>query len=223
MEISPVLLFKLLLFSFAWGIFIAVINDINRFFRVFMCIEDISENSKKYYGKRLPIVKSTLLDIYNKRWKSKGIHFFLVCMQDVCLAYIYIIGLVLLNYSFNSGEFRFFSIPISALGCVIYRLTIHGVVFRILEVVDYFVKKVLFLTFYLFFRPLVYILTKIRKFFKKIYTFFQNSLAKTIKKRYNVYREKQINKKALIGLNEYEHIVDSTNNCADGRRNDTEK
>ena len=195
MEISPVLLFKLLLLSFGWGILVAVINDINRFFRIFIGIEDISENSKKYYSKKLPIVKRSFFDIYNKRRKSNGIGFFLVCMQDVCLAFVYVIGLVLLNYSFNSGEFRFFSIPISIIGGVVYRFTIHGFAFRILEIVDCFVKKVLFLTFYLFFRPLGYILTKIRNFLKKIYTFFQKSLAKTIKKRYNVYREKQIKKK----------------------------
>lgn len=199
MGISPILLFKLLLASFLWGITVGIFNDLNRIFRVLLFTDAITDRVQKYYELELPIVKSSLnnkLRLGTKK-RNRLRYNCMLALQDFFLTLVYIVGLVFLNYELNKGDFRFFTVIFSLSGAVLYYFTVGKIVFNLSEFICFIIRAIFVIVFYVFFTPIMYILTKIRRFFEKIYIFFQNTIAKNIKKRYNKYKEKNLNRKSI--------------------------
>ena len=205
MGISPILLFKLLAAAFIWGIAVGIFNDINRISRVLFFTDAITDRAQRYYDLKLPIIKSSL----NSKLKSKNkkrnnlMYNCVLALQDFFLVFVYVIGLVFLNYELNKGEFRFFTVVFSLLGAVAYYFTAGKIVFNLSELICFVIRATAMIGFYVFFTPIMYILTKIRRFFKNIYIFFQNAIAKNIKKRYNKYKEKNLIRKSIHAFLKY--------------------
>lgn len=192
MEISPILLFTLLFYSFVWGIMIGVLNDINRILRTLIYNENISPRMQKYYDIKLPLVNFTLRDRLSSKKKIKPTYALLLFVQDLGIVLVYVIGLLFLNYSLNKGNFRFFTVITSVIGILLYYLTAGKLIFSLSEFICFAIKVAVTFILSVIFSPFVYILTKIQKNFEKIYIFFQKSIAKYIKKSYNNYKEKEL-------------------------------
>ena len=192
MEISPILLFTLLFYSFVWGIMIGVLNEINRILRTLIYNENISPRMQKYYDIKLPLVNFTLRDRLSSKKKIKPTYALLLFVQDLGIVLVYVIGLLFLNYSLNKGNFRFFTVITSVIGILLYYFTAGKLIFSLSEFICFAIKVAVTFILFVIFSPFVYILTKIQKNFEKIYIFFQKSIAKYIKKSYNNYKEKEL-------------------------------
>ena len=60
MEISPLLLAMMLVWSFVFGLLLGAVNDVNRIVRVFCGVRYGGKNFDKLYSIKLPIVKRSL-------------------------------------------------------------------------------------------------------------------------------------------------------------------
>ena len=192
MEISPILLFTLLLYSFIWGVLIGILNDINRILRALIYNKNISPRMQKFYDIKLPLVKCCLREKLSSKKMIGSTYNILIFIQDLALVLTYILGLLFLNYSLNKGDFRFFTVLASLIGATLYYFTVGKLIFSLSEFICFVIKAVVVVILFVIFNPFVYILTKIQKFFEKIYLFFQKSIAKYIKKSYNIYKEKEL-------------------------------
>ena len=188
MEISPILLLRLWGSSFIWGIIIGILNDISRISRAFFA-NSFSAAVNNCYDKKLPFVNFSLREKLRLKQKKHSVFFLLVFLQDFLLAIIFLLGLLFLNYGLNKGVFRFFCLPIAVLGGITYYFSVGKIVFRFSEFVCFAVRAFFVLFFYAISRTFVNILIKTKHFVKKIYIFLKNSIAKQIKKRYNICKD----------------------------------
>ena len=128
MEISPLTLSLLLLFSFLYGICIGIVNDINRIVRVFFGARYTKINFDKLYA---------FLKIKNEeksQTKAKNIYLnILIFIQDIFLLIFAASGIILLNYYFNDGRFRIFTVLAMLSSAILYYLTVGKLVMLISE------------------------------------------------------------------------------------------
>ena len=122
MEISPLTLSLLLLYSLLYGICVGIFNDINRIVRVFFGVRYTNISFQRLY---------TFLKIQNKedsnteknikREKIKNIYLnILIFIQDILFFLFVASGIVLLNYYFNDGRFRIFTVLAMAFSAIVY-------------------------------------------------------------------------------------------------------
>ena len=205
MGISPILLFKLLVSAFLWGGVVGIFNDLNRISRALLFTDAITDKGQRYYGIELPIIKSSLKSKLKLDAKKRNnlLYNGLLALQDFVLVLVYFMGLVFLNYELNKGDFRTFTVVFSLIGAVLYYFTVGKLVFNLSELICFVIRAMAVIGFYVFFTPIMYILTKMRRFFENIYIFFQNAIAKNIKKRYNKYKEKNLIRKSIHAFLKY--------------------
>ena len=205
MGISPILLFKLLVSAFLWGIVVGIFNDLNRISRALLFTDAITDKGQRYYEIELPIIKSSLKSKLKLDAKKRNnlLYNGLLALQDFVLVLVYFMGLVFLNYELNKGDFRTFTVVFSLVGAVLYYFTVGKLVFNLSELICFVIRAMAVIGFYVFFTPIMYILTKMRRFFENIYIFFQNAIAKNIKKRYNKYKEKNLIRKSIHAFLKY--------------------
>ena len=205
MGISPILLFKLLVSAFLWGGVVGIFNDLNRISRALLFTDAITDKGQRYYEIELPIIKSSLKSKLKLDTKKRNnlLYNGLLALQDFVLVLVYFMGLVFLNYELNKGDFRTFTVVFSLIGAVLYYFTVGKLVFNLSELICFVIRAMAVIGFYVFFTPIMYILTKMRRFFENIYIFFQNAIAKNIKKRYNKYKEKNLIRKSIHAFLKY--------------------
>ena len=198
MEISPFLLTLLLAWSFVFGVILGVVNDVNRIIRVFCGVRYSQKRFGKLYELVLPVVHRPLSRNENKFHKNALS--VLIFFQDIIFFIIASIGMILLNYEFNEGRFRFFTVFAVIFGFLLYYFTIGKVVMMVSEGIAFFVKATILIVFSALFRPFVWIGRYVVDKFKKI-TLFSNIAIENIRKKlYNKYRKKDMIKKSLIGF-----------------------
>ena len=198
MEISPFLLALLLGWSFVWGVSLGVLNDVNRIIRVF-CGEVYS---KKYFGKlyelTLPIINKPI-GRRQSRIGKKSLSV-LIFFQDIIFFAIAGIGITILNYEFNEGRFRFFTVFAVILGFVIYYFTVGKIVMMLSEGIAFFIKATILIVFSAFLRPFAKLGHFFAKKMKKIALFLNITIANIQKKLYNINRKKKMIKKSSMGF-----------------------
>ena len=192
MGISPLLLFRMLYYSFFWGMIVGVLNDLNKAISILLF--------KKATG--FKFINQIIGKCFKQKEKAKAIcaskmQTIVVFFGDVCLSVIYGFGLIFLNYSFNNGTFRFFSVPVSLLGVIIYHFSVGKIIDKLLFFVCNMIKSILVAVIVLIFYPILYFLRKIYRFSKKSFAFFEKTIANYKEKRYNNYVINKITKKSL--------------------------
>lgn len=198
MEISPFLLTLLLSWSFVFGLILGVINDINRIIRVFCGVRYSEKHFGKLYELVLPVVHRPLLRGENKFHKKALV--VLMFFQDIIFFIIAGIGIILLNYEFNEGSFRFFTVVAVVIGFLLYYFTMGKVVMTLSEGIAFFIKATILVAFSALFRPFVLICGFLIKKLKNIGLFLNITLENIQKKLYNKYRRKEMIKKSSKGF-----------------------
>ena len=198
MEISPFLLALLLGWSFVWGVILGVLNDVNRITRVFCG----KVYSKKYFGKlyelTLPIVNRPIeRKESGLRKKSLSV---LIFFQDIIFFAIAGIGITVLNYEFNEGRFRFFTVFAVVSGFIIYYFTVGKIVMMLSEGIVFFIKATILIIFSAICRPFVILGHFWAKKLKKTTLFLYITIANIQKKLYNINRKKKMIKKSSTGF-----------------------
>lgn len=198
MEISPYLLFLLLVYSFAWGLILGGIYDGFLFLRMLFgefatTTKITAQYEKKPRPWNKPIKRLTFLA--HKRIRNS-----VVFTLDSVLLLISGCGIAVLCYHFNHGQFRVFSLLSCLSGFLFYRISIGRIVFFLFQ-------KLIFL-FYMFLsvfldwisRPFVIFARIFTFFLKKLYISFLFSIAKIKELLYNKSRKKELLKKARKGF-----------------------
>ena len=198
MEISPFLLTLLLSWSFVFGVILGVINDMNRIIRVFCGVRYSEKRFGKLYELVLPVVHRPLLRSENK-FHKKALAV-LLFFQDIIFFILAGVGIILLNYEFNEGRFRFFTVFAVFIGFLLYYFTIGKVVMMVSEGIAFFIKATILVAFSALFRPFVLICGFLTKKLKNIGLFLNITLANIQKKLYNRYRRKEMIKKSSKGF-----------------------
>ena len=141
MEISPILLAKLLLYSLIWGGTVGVFYDVNRIFRVLLGVRYSKKHFDSLYSLRLPFSKKEI-SLKNAADKTggrfiKGATEFLGDFLSVTVAAL---GVVVLNYSYNDGRFRIFTVIGTLVGFLLYYFTLGRLVMLVCEPLAFLIK-----------------------------------------------------------------------------------
>ncbi len=182
MEISQALLLLLLFYSFALGIATAIFYDANRIIRVLCGVKYSKKAYDRLYAIKLPITKRTV-----KMGESRGfIKSAVINIGDFLSVLLAAGGLIVLNYSYNNGRFRFFTVIGLCVGFFFYRITVGKIVMAIAEPIA-FICKYCFLSIFIFLsRPITKIVSFVSKNIKKVIYLCSLTIEKKRKKLYNI-------------------------------------
>ena len=187
MEISPLTLSILLVSSFLWGGIVGVINDINKMIRVFLCGEEVFDRYRKMAAFfRLEKKKRQFLK-FNK--VSFNV---LLFVQDLFCVLIATLGLILLNYYYNDGYFRFFTFLAAVGGFAIYYFTFGKLVRAVSEPTLFFIRCIIIFVVRIVALPVRWIFIGIKNLATKFFVKYKKSIEKMRNLRYNEKRRKHI-------------------------------
>ncbi len=198
MEIFPYKLFLLLLSSFLFGMSGGAINDIWRICRCFLGVR-YSEAGAELYRKKLPFVGELGKRSGDGRWR-RVLLWIVVFFQDLLLFTYLGCGSVALNFYFNSGEFRIYTVAAVSVGFLVYYFTIGRLVTRVSEIIVFFIRAALRMILFLLSRPLVAFFKLISAAAGKILSKIRNTLAKKKNMCYNDRERKRFLKMAENGF-----------------------
>ena len=184
MEISPVLLSKMLLISFFFGMQAGVIFDIGRALRTLLFGEVKSKGVKKICSK---ISRSSNQKIEKNKNKIEVIcEYIVVFFYDIFWVAYSIFSLAIINYSYNNGGIRFFTVIGVVAGFAIYYFTISRLVIFLTELAVFLLRYTFFAFLNALSIPFLKIYNNLVKKIKKRCEKFRFRIEKKVKKVYNV-------------------------------------
>ena len=136
MELSPLLLSKLLFYSFILGIALGILNDIWRITRVFFGVRYSSERFERLYS-RLKMKREYNSAENKLRQLPLNVIIFL---QDLVFMIIAAVGIVFLNYYLNDGEIRLFTVISAVIGCALWYMSFGKLVIMFSEPIVMLIK-----------------------------------------------------------------------------------
>ena len=185
MEISPLLLAKLLLYSFFLGIATGVLYDIFRIFRVICGAADVRIPRGKELSLKIPTTNRRVTarhDADKRGFFAHSVNFccdFFTVIATCC-------GLLVLNYGYNDGKFRTFTVLGAFCGFLLYYFTVGKLALWVLGPVAFFVKYAFLSFFYILCYPFKFFAKIVIKNVRKIYKLCDFTLEKRRKKEYNI-------------------------------------
>ena len=191
MGISPIRLFYLLLSSFFLGIGMGALYDVHRIVRVLLGVRySKSQFSEQLFLQPLPILGRPLGEIRQGKIKKVFLSV-LIFLQDVAWFMIAGFGVVILNYAWNDGRFRFYTVISLFVGFFLYFFTVGKLVIRLSEWIVYVLRAVVSIVFFLCSRPFVKAFEVLKKIMKKIIQNLRKSIANRRKKVYNINKKEE--------------------------------
>jgi hypothetical protein len=185
MEISQITLAVMLLYSFLFGIAVGILYDVNRIARVLFGVRYTKKAYSRLYSLRLPVSKKNVLIGSSKGfWQSLVIN-----LGDALCVLVATVGAILINYGYNSGRFRFFTVAALIVGFVIYRFSIGRMLILVAEPLAFICKYIFLSICGILALPLRKFGTLIYKFVKKISSLYIFTLENKNKKLYNIREE----------------------------------
>ena len=199
MEQSPLLLSLLLLHSFLLGAFLGILNDVSRIVRVFFGVRYGGPSFRSLYARELPIIHRPL-SVKERGKISDGALSVLIFFQDLFLFAFAAVGCVLLHYEYNSGRFRFFSLPAMVLGFLLYYFTVGKLIMALSERIVFAIKAILLIVGSILMRPILAFCRFFNKKLTKIAKKFRKVIANRTKKLYNKNKKQKWLHKADKGF-----------------------
>ncbi len=199
MEISPILLFWLLISSACLGVVVGMLNDVHRISRILLGVQYSKKNINTLYRRNLPFLKRPLKEIQNTRIQ-KVVLPIVMAIQDICLFLFSAIGIVVLNYYYNDGQFRYYTVLVVLFGFLIYYFTLGKLLILISEYLVFVLRSTFVVLCWLFCRPFYLLVGFFWKKSKNIYAKVEKTIAKKQKMVYNIDKNKQVFKNAAVGF-----------------------
>jgi len=188
MEISPILLARLLLYSFFLGIGTGALYDVGRILRVLCGAMDVRMPKDKSISLKIPTTTRYMTSNSNREskgfWKNATAFF-----ADLFTVLAAGVGLIVLNYGYNQGRFRFFTVIGALVGFLLYYFTLGKLTVGVLAPIAFFVKYAFFTLFAILCSPFRFFAKIVIKNVRKIYFLFEIALEKRRKKEYNIYEK----------------------------------
>ncbi len=185
MEISPFMLAKLLLYSIAFGIAVGVFYDANRIIRVLLGERYAKRSFERLYSLKLPFVKREL-SVQKNRKINGVLKNIIVFFGDLFTLVFTGCGIVILNYSYNDGGFRGFSVIGVALGFAAYYFTAGKLIIFLLEPIAFLLKYCICAFFVFLGYPICVFLKFLIKNVRKMCFLCRFALEKRRRKVYNI-------------------------------------
>jgi hypothetical protein len=172
MEISPIRLFYLLLSSFFLGVGVGAVYDVHRIVRIFFGVQYSKKRPSELLLRPLPMVGRPLGEIRQRKWKNCFLSV-LIFLQDVFFFCLAGVGIVILNYAYNDGQFRFYTVVALLFGFLSYYFTIGKLVIYLSEWIVFFLRAAFSILFFLLFAPLaIGAVINIEKFLEDLNIFY---------------------------------------------------
>lgn len=198
MEISPLRLALLLFYSFVFGMAMGVFYDLHRIIRVFFGVRYSGTRFEKIENIKLPIVKKRIN--FGQRKVSKISQNTIVFFGDFASVVAATMGIIILNYSYNSGKFRLFTVLGVFFGFLLYHFTLGRLVMTVSEPAAMLIKYV-FLSFFILFLYPFYMAGKfISKKIAKCFFLYTFAIEKKQKRVYNIKEEVYLEKMSKNGF-----------------------
>lgn len=185
MEINPFLLAKMLFVAFLFGIQSGIVFDLCRALRCVILGEPRSKKIKKLFDIKRPFQDCTVGG-KNKGFILKNVFIF---VSDFLWAIYSFCGVVLINYSYNNGGIRAFSVLGAVLGFALYYFTVSKIVIFLTEFLAFLVRFTFFAVFGVLGFPFLKIYNNLVKKVKKRCENIRFRLEKKPEKVYNVFEE----------------------------------
>lgn len=181
MEISQVILSLLLLYSFLFGSIVGVFYDVCRMLRVLAGKSCSKRKYNRIEAWRLPIIKKPLALKNESIWQTV-----LIFLGDIICILFCTAGIIVLNYAYNSGRFRFFTVLGVLAGFFVYKYTVGRLIILIAEPLVIVFRYLVVSIFILFCAPFLKFGYILCNFVKKINSLYSFTLEKKRKKLYNI-------------------------------------
>ena len=199
MEISPYRLVLLLLWGVLFGVSAGVLNDGHRLIRTALGVRYDKGRYDRLYQRSLPFVGKPLSK--PKEGKRRGIFLWCVMLlQDLVLFAYAALGTVLLNYYFNDGQLRIYTLVAVLVGFLIYFFTLGKLVTALSGLLVFVLRSTICVAFFLFFLPFRKIFRIFGEFIEKIREKVSKTIAIKRKTMYNMSRVKCLLKEADSGF-----------------------
>ncbi len=201
MEIYPLIQAKLLWLSFVFGCGLGVLRDIFRLLSAFFGDGYAEKASSKLFGAKLPIIRKPV----SSGVDNKICAIFTKCIEiigDFATIVFAGIGITILNYGYNNGEFRFFAVFGAFCGYAVYFFTLGKAVKNTFVPISFIIKYLFCAFFVAFGYPLVRILSFFVKNIKKLIFLCSFTIANKVKKVYNIKVKSREIKKRVAAKNE---------------------
>ena len=199
MQISPYMLFLLLIYSFLFGVSAGVFNDINRIIRALLGNRYKSKRINRLYEIKLPFVGRISAVGENNKILSKFLSV-IIFVQDIALFFYMGCGVVILNYYMNRGQFRLYTIAATAIGFAIYYFTVGRLVMFLSGGVVFIIRAAVSIALYLISRPFVWLFCAIKKILLGVCKKISEAIAKRRNLRYNKKRIAELEKMSECGF-----------------------
>ena len=200
MEISPIMMAWLLLYSFLFGMAVGIFYDANRIIRAFLGISYSQKGLAARLDLKLPIVKRA---VSLKKRSQYGVGLkAIIFFGDVFTLLVGALGIIILSYSYNNGDLRIFTVIGAILGFFVYYNTIGRLVIFVLEPLALCIKYLILSIFIIIGYPFFKFSKNIAKYIKKFVFLYSFTLEKRKEKLYNVKEEVyllEMAKKGFLG------------------------
>lgn len=184
MEISPIILAKMLLVSFLFGIQSGVIFDMGRALRALFFGELKSEKIQEIYEKKL--LKRQKKEICKNKKAAYIFKLVLIFFCDLLWVLYSFLGLIKINYSYNDGGFRAFTLLGVLAGFVCYYFTVSRIAVLLLDLLSFLLRFIIISVFDAVSHPFFKIYNNLVKKIKKRCEKLSLDIEKKRKKVYNV-------------------------------------
>ena len=182
MEISQAMLLLLLIYSFLWGGFVGATFDACVILRTMIGVGRPRRQYKRLCDAKLPLTKRSLC----RQKVSLAAERIAVAIFDLLCTLLGTVGLIVLNYSYNRGNFRAFTVLGALVGVFLYRALLSKLIFCIFEPIVLVIKYVVLSSFLLILYPVIKFSEILIKNVKKITSLYTFTLEKKRKRLYNI-------------------------------------
>jgi hypothetical protein len=185
MEISPILMARMLFVVFLFGVQAGVLFDSGRALRSLFFGELRYCRKRSLYSAKTPFFKRKIFAEGEKK-KTQILKNICIFLFDFVWVIYSFLGIMLLNYSYNNGGIRMFTVLGFAVGFVIYYFTLSKLIVVLFEFVSFLIRGAFFLIFDTVRMPFLKIHNKLVKKLKKSFENIRFHIEKKRKKVYNV-------------------------------------
>ena len=194
MEISPYMLTLLLVYSFLFGAFAGALNDAGKIFRALLFGTGSAERQRK-----LCDIKLILVGKLPQKRESKALPI-IVFICDVLLFLCVGCGIAILNYYFNKGQMRLYTITAVAVGFLFYYFTIGKIISFLSDYLVFFLRAVTAIALKLFLTPFAIAFGTLKKIFLLLVRKIVFALEKKSMIRYNEREVRHLGKLSERGF-----------------------
>ena len=202
----------LLLYSFLFGGAVGTLNDIHRLTRIFFGVRYSKKTFERLYTCRLPLVNRSVGELGTGRWQRVFLPV-VIFLQDVILWVFAAVGVVILQYYFNYGQFRIYTVACVLLGFLAYYFTVGKLIMLLSEGVVCLLRMATTMILFLITRPFVLFGRLIGNEIKKIWSKIRKALANRRKKVYNKRMKDRTMREAEWGF-----LADGVSNKGQGAK-----